>query len=333
MDAPTDFVPSSRKVKASFIRPMLLLRTDKLPDDRNVWQYQVKLDGFRSSAFKSSGKVYLRSRNHKDFADKYPTIKEALKALPDETVLDGEVVAIDDAGRPSFNALQNYGSDGRSHHLVYYVFDVMVVSGANVMREPLVHRREILERKIAQKMIEPVRLAPELDAELPDLIRLLKQHGLEGLVAKRRDSRYEPGVRSGAWRKMRLNRSQDFVIGGYTLGNPFDALVFGFYEGRQLIYAARTRNGFTTAMRAELFHKFRGLETLNCPFVNLPEERNGRWGQGLTKDKMADCRWLKPLLVGCFEFVEWTPDNHLRHTRFMELRVDRKPTSVKREPE
>src|SRR5262245_55710632 len=104
-------------MKASFIRPMLLLKTDKLPDDPELWQYQVKLDGFRSIAFKSGGRVYLRSRNDKDFSDKYPAITDCLKVLPDETVIDGEVVAVDDAGRPSFNALQNYGSDARAHHL------------------------------------------------------------------------------------------------------------------------------------------------------------------------------------------------------------------------
>src|SRR3981189_2873839 len=108
---------------------------------------------------------------------------------------------------------------------------------------------------------------------------------------------------------MRVNRAQEFVIGGYTVGTKtFDALVFGYYEGDRLIYAARTRNGFTPVVREQLFKKFRGLEIKNCPFVNLPEARSGRWGAGLTAAKMKDCRWLKPSLVGQFEFVEWTPD-------------------------
>jgi bifunctional non-homologous end joining protein LigD len=113
---------------------------------------------------------------------------------------------------------------------------------------------------------------------------------------------------------------QDFVIGGYSLGgNPFDAIVFGYYGGDGLMYVARTRNGFTPSSRLALFKKFKGLETPECPFVNLPEARSGRWGEGLTKEKMKDCRWLKPILVGQFEFLEWTPDNHLRHSRFMRL--------------
>src|SRR5215471_6981457 len=98
-------------------------------------------------------------------------------------------------------------------------------------------------------------------------------------------------------------------------------------------YVARTRNGFTLASRDELFKRFKGLETPRCPFVNLPEKRSGRWGQGLTAEKMADCTWLKPVLVGQFEFLEWTPDDHLRPSRFVGLRQDKKPTDVVREPD
>jgi ATP-dependent DNA ligase len=122
------------------------------------------------------------------------------------------------------------------------------------------------------------------------------------------------------------------VIGGYTVGTKtFDALIFGYYEGDRLIYAARTRNGFTPAVREQLSKKFRPLEIAECPFANLPEAKSGRWGQGLTKAKMADCRWLKPVLVGQFEFLEWTGDNHLRHTRFMGLREDKKARNLRRE--
>jgi bifunctional non-homologous end joining protein LigD len=132
--------------------------------------------------------------------------------------------------------------------------------------------------------------------------------------------------------KMRINQGQEFVIGGYTVGRKtFDALIFGYYEGDRLIYAARTRNGFTPAMRARLFEKFRRLQIPDCPFANLPEARSGRWGQGLTKAKMAECRWLKPELVGQFEFLEWTGENHLRHTKFVALRDDKPARDVRRE--
>ena len=164
------------------------------------------------------------------------------------------------------------------------------------------------------------------------LIESVKRHGFEGLVAKRRTSLYEPGLRTGAWMKMRVNRGQEFVIGGYTRGTKtFDALIFGYYEGDRLIYVARTGNGFTPVTRAQLFKRFRGLEIDSCPFVNLPEARSGRWGQGLTKAKMAECQWLKPMLVGHFEFLEWTSDNHLRHSKFVGMREDKNAKDVGRE--
>jgi bifunctional non-homologous end joining protein LigD len=200
----------------------------------------------------------------------------------------------------------------------------MMLSGKDVMDEPLVRRRELLEQKILTKLAEPVRYSPELKADLSDLIDSVKQQGFEGLVAKRRDSTYEPGLRSGAWAKMRVNQGQEFVIGGYTAGGrTFDALIFGYYEGSDLIYVARTRNGFTPGTRQSLLKQMRKLEVKTCPFSNLPEPRGGRWGQGLTAERMKDCVWVKPELVGQFEFVEWTPDNHLRHSRFVALRDDK----------
>jgi bifunctional non-homologous end joining protein LigD len=308
---------------------MLLLRTERLPEGA-TWQYEIKLDGYRAIAFKSEGRVRLRSRNDKEFGGKYPEIVKALSAMPDETVIDGEVVALDSAGRPSFNALQNHGSSATP--VFYYVFDVLILAGEDVTSEHLVRRRKLLQTRVLPKLDEPIRESPILDASLPDLIRSVKSQGLEGIVAKRLDSRYEPGLRSGMWQKMRVNQGQEFVIGGYTVSaKNFDALIFGYYKDKQLIYAARTRNGFTPASREKLFRQFRGMEISECPFANLPEARSGRWGQGLTAEKMKDCRWLRPALVGQFEFLEWTPDDHLRHTRFIGLREDKKPSDVTRE--
>jgi DNA ligase D-like protein (predicted ligase) len=321
---------ASPKVSGHFIEPMLLLRTESLPDDPSLWRYEIKHDGYRAVAIKTEGKIHLRSRNDNDFASRYAAIAEALTALPDETVVDGEIVAFDQEGKPSFNLLQNHGSSGLP--LCFYVFDVMVIGGKDVMKEPLNRRQQILEQKILPKLDEPIRYIGELGASLFDLVQSVKASGLEGLVAKRRDSLYEPGLRSGAWQKMRVNRGQEFVIGGYTVGGKsFDALVFGYYEGDNLIYVARTRNGFTPSSRLELAKRFKGLETAVCPFANLPEPKSGRWGAGLTLAKMQECQWLKPKLVGQFEFVEFTPDNHLRHSRFMRLRDDKNPKDVVRE--
>jgi len=305
---------------ARFIEPMLLQPMARLPEGAQ-WLYELKLDGYRAIAFKAAGRVHLRSRNDKDFTARYPAIASALTGLPNETVIDGEVVALDETGKPIFNLLQNFGSSKAA--LIYYVFDVLVLSGRDVMNEPLSVRRELLRREIMPKLREPVRESATLDAGLLDLIEAVKAQGLEGLVAKRRDGRYEPGQRSGAWAKMRVNQTQEFVIGGYTVGgSTFDAIVFGYFEGPRLIYAARTRNGITPSSRDGLFRKFKGLENPKCPFVNLPEARSGRWGEGLTAEKMQSCVWLRPVLIGRFEFLEWTPDNHLRHAKFVALARD-----------
>jgi bifunctional non-homologous end joining protein LigD len=317
------------KANAAFIPPMLLLPTTALPEGP-AWSYELKLDGFRALAVKSDGSIRLRSRNDKDFNRRYPGVVRGLANLPDETVLDGEVVALDEAGRPSFTALQNFGSGTAS--VFYYVFDVLVLAGCDVMAQPLSARRELLERDVLPYLAEPVRHSPVLDATLPDLIAAVRAQGLEGLVAKRLDSRYEPGQRSGAWQKMRVNRGQEFVIGGYTPGpHTFDALIFGYYQDGELIYAGRTRSGFTPAVRAQVRSRLRGLEISECPFANLPEARSGRWGEGLTAEKMKECRWLKPELVARFEFVEWTQDGHLRHARFVALLEDKDACLVRRE--
>jgi DNA ligase D-like protein (predicted ligase) len=314
--------------KARFIEPMLLLRTEKLPEG-DAWLHELKLDGYRALAIKSGGKIHLRSRNDNDFNGRYPAIVKALAAMPDDTVIDGEVVALDPDGKPSFNLLQNSAAGADLH---FFIFDMLILKGEDVMGEPLTRRRQLLEKHIFPKMEEPIRYSPLLEASLKDLVQSVKAQGLEGLVAKRRDSKYEPGQRSGAWMKMRANAGQELVIGGYTPSpKNFDALVIGYYHDSKLMYAARTRNGFTPASRADLFKKLKPLEIKECPFANLPEKHAGRWGAGLTTAKMAECRWLKPVTVAQFEFVEWTSDAHLRHSRFVALRDDKKAKDVRRE--
>jgi DNA ligase D-like protein (predicted ligase) len=317
------------KGKASFVEPMLCLAVAKLPEG-DEWQYELKLDGYRALGIKSTGKAQLRSRNNKDFTLRYQGIARALDRLPNETVIDGEVVAFDEAARPSFNRLQNYGSS--TVPIFYYAFDLLVYSGRDVRSEPLEVRRQMLEAQVLSKLDEPIRYSPALESSLADLVRSVREQKFEGLIAKRRDSRYESGDRSGAWLKMRVNQGQEFVIGGYTPGpRHFDALIFGYYDDDKLTYVGRTRNGFTPAIREQLFKRFRTLHISQCPFANLPEGRSGRWGVGLTAAKIKECRWLTPRLVGQFEYAEWTPDNHLRHSRFVAMREDKPAREVRRE--
>ena len=245
----------------------------------------MKLDGLPGLAIKTVGKVHLRSRNNNDFNAKYPGIAQALAALPDETVIDGEVVALDETGKPSFNGLQNYGS--ATAPIYFYAFDVLILGGKNVMGQSLAARRVAVDRFLPN-LRDPIREAPRFDVRSRDLVTAVRAQGLEGIVAKRLDSVYEPGARSGAWRKMRINRSQEFVIAGYTKGGrSFDAVVFGYYDGARLIYVARTRNGFTPASRDRLMERFSQLEIPECPFVNLPEARAGGGARGSPRRKCA----------------------------------------------
>jgi bifunctional non-homologous end joining protein LigD len=142
---------------------------------------------------------------------------------------------------------------------------------------------------------------------------------------------YEPGKRTGLWSKYRINLGQEFVVGGFTPGNPFDALIVGFYRGKDLIFSSRVRAGFVPATRRDVFAKIKGLKIAKCPFVNLPEKEPGRWGQGLTAEKMKTCIWVKPETVVRIDFAEWTGADKLRHTKYIALRDDKDPRKVVKE--
>jgi ATP-dependent DNA ligase len=161
-----------------------------------------------------------------------------------------------------------------------------------VLQVPLYFRREVLRRIFEDIKAAPIGLSENIEAAPTDLIRVAKEFGFEGIVAKRKNSFYESGKRSGAWFKYKVNRGQEFIIGGYTPGNPFDALIVGYYEGERLHYAAKVRNGFVPQLRRDVVTKFKGLQIDTCPFANLPEKKRTQWA--LTKEEMKNCVWLKP---------------------------------------
>jgi bifunctional non-homologous end joining protein LigD len=258
----------------------------------------------------------------------FPYVAEALGPLPDSTILDGEVVALDSQGRSDFGLLQNFRSAESKIH--YYVFDILALKGRDVSVLPLAERRGILDKVLTRN--DHISTSPAELGSSKRILAFVKQHGLEGVVAKRLDGAYEPGKRSGSWRKFRINLGQEFVVGGYTQGgNGFDALVIGFYRGKELFFAARVRAGFVPATRRQVFAKIKDLKSAKCPFVNLPEQSEGRWGQGLTAEKMKSCVWLKPKVVVRIDFAEWTGADKLRHTKFVGLREDKDPKKVVRE--
>ena len=161
--------------------------------------------------------------------------------------------------------------------------------------------------------------------------RFARKHRLEGIVAKRADSRYESGRRSGSWIKLRYNCRQEFVIGGYTpsyLG--LDAVLVGFYRDKELCFAGAVRGGFTLASCREVHHTIKHLDIAPCPFANLPDRRAGSFRQGLTNERMSACFWVKPITVGEIEFAEWTPDERLRHAAFLGLRGDKNAALIGR---
>ena len=294
----------TKKAKAKFIEPMLLLRTDDLPNDRERWQYELKVDGYRAIAFKTGGEAPPPVAQQQRFHERYPGVLEDWRSSRTRRSSTARLSRSTPMGGPRST---RYKTSPRPRPQSSTTCSTSSCSRAATCEgSRLEARRELLERRVLPKLAEPMQYLRSWTRPCADLIASVKAQGLEGLVAKRRDSRYEPGLRSGAWQKMRVNHGQEFVIGGYTVGGKtFDALVFGYYEGDRLIYAARTRNGFTPVVRAQLMKRFRAWKP-ECPFANLPEKKSGRWGAGLTAAKMKDCRWLKPVLVGQFEFVEWT---------------------------
>ncbi len=319
---------SKRITGPKFIEPMKCKAVAKLPDDAG-WTFEIKFDGYRCLATKIGDAVTLFSRNEKKLNARFPNVVEALSRLPGEFTLDGEIVALDDDGRPSFQLLQN--NVGRALSVNFYAFDLLHRAGDDLLARPLDERRDALS-KLLRKTDDVLRVSPLLEAPPGQVLEAVRKLGLEGVVGKRNDSVYEAGARSGAWIKQRAERGQEFVIGGYVPGtHGVDRLLVGVFEKKSLLYVAKVKDGFVPRLRKEVFAEFAGLETDKCPFVNLPEKKKARWGDALTAEKMKECRWLKPQLVCQVTFVEWTEAGNLRHPKFVALRDDKKATEVVRE--
>lgn len=325
---PTLQLRSLPERKPGFIEPMECLSVSTLPEG-GKWIYEIKFDGYRAMAVKSGGSVTLFSRRRKSFNRQYPYLVEALAGIPDDTVVDGEVVALDAQGRPNFNFLQQPHAKASQIH--YFIFDLLILGGRDLTILPLEKRREIMDSALVLRSPR-IRISQQFDASAHNILAAVREQELEGVIGKRRDSRYEAGKRTGSWIKYRVNKGQEFVVGGYVPGpRGFDSLIIGYYRGDDLVYVARVRNGFVPASRREVFEKIRGLVSNKMPFVNLPDEHPGRWGEGLTAEKMKQCAWLRPETVVQIEFLEWTDSDRLRHSKFVGLRPDKDPHQVVKE--
>jgi len=308
-----------------FVEPMQCQLVAQLPEGKD-WEYELKLDGYRALAIKEQGVVQLLSRRNNSLNTKFGSIAAGLNALEDGIILDGEVVALDGNGRPSFHRLQHLG---KNQLLLFYAFDLLAYRGKDLTGLPLKDRRELLVTAL-QIAGDPIRLSAVLKATAQDLIGAVREQGLEGVIAKRTQSKYEPGERSGRWVKYKVNQGQELVIGGYKPSgkNHFDNLAAGYYDEGRLIFIAKIKNGYTPAVKEEIFERIKQYETKTCPFDNLPEPKNARRGEALTADAMKKYRWLRPEVVAQVEFTDWTSANHLRHSSFVTLRDDKNPLEV-----
>lgn len=316
------------KSRPRFIPPMAAQLVEQLPEGDD-WLYEVKFDGYRALLIKNARDVQIRSRNDNDLTRTYPGISAAAGRLRAATaVVDGEIVAVDETGQPSFQALQHRG--GHPGYVpVFYAFDLLHVDGEDLMSLPLEQRRARLPLVVGDSGIMLSESLGGTVAQITDAVRGL---GLEGVIAKRKNSRYNAGLRTGAWLKLKLDRQQELVVGGYRPGPAgVDALLVGYYEAGTLRFAGKVRAGFTPHVRRDVAAQLRRHHATSCPFADLPTTGNSRWGGGVTADQMREMQWLKPVVVAQIRFVEWTADGHLRHAAFLGLRADKAAKDVRRE--
>ena len=298
-----------------FIAPMECLPVESIPDGAQ-WQYELKLDGYRAIAVKDGGEVSLYSRNGHSFNAKFPSLITALEELRlKRFVIDGEVVALDENGRHSFDLLQRIKTSKAP--LRYYLFDLLQVDTEDLTVKPLSERRARLEEAL-RALPNEIQLSPILTGDAKTVTEQVRQFEFEGVVAKRLDSIYTPGETPGTWQKHKTQRSEDFLIGGYIPGsNGVDAIVVGEKRGRDFYFVESIKNGFVPATRARVFEAIKGDEIERCPFVNLPEKKGP---YPMDREKMKSVRWMKPAIVCEVAFNERTNQGHLRHSKFLRLR-------------
>lgn len=270
-----------------FIPPMLARPANSVP--MGDWMYELKFDGYRALLMKNGDSIQLLSRNEKDLSAKFPEVIEAASKLKaNSAIIDGEIVAVDAKGHSSFQLLQAHALGEARPQILYYAFDLLQLDGQDWKEQPLDTRKNQLEKLIPKKSV--LRFSPSLGGDGESLLRQVRDHGLEGLIGKRTDSLYESGQRSGAWVKMKVVQEQEVVIGGYTdpegSRSYFGSLLIGVYQGKKLRFSGKVGTGFNDKLLRFLKTKLDAIAQDECPFVNLPEKRNGRYGRGITPSEM-----------------------------------------------
>ena len=302
----------------SGIKPMLASLVEEAFDSED-WLFEIKWDGYRALAGIKNGKVELQSRNNLSFNKKYYPVTEALQQWSIDAIVDGEIIAIDDEGNTDFQHLQAWQKTGKGQ-LLYYVFDVLWLDGLSLTHLPLVERKEILKNIFPKEGI--IKYSDHIQASGKDFFDLAVTKGLEGIMAKKADSLYHPGVRTQQWLKIKTHRRQEVVIGGFTKGRNsrqyFGALILGVYNNSELVYIGHTGSGFNQKSLVEVYAKLKPRITDKCPFGKKPKTN-------------MPAVWVKPELVAEVKFQEWTNENILRIPIFLGLREDKKALDVKKE--
>lgn len=317
-----------------FVEPMKAKLVAEPP--AGEWLYEIKFDGVRALALRHGDGVRLLSRNQKNLAQKYPDVADAIADLDvGDVVLDGEVVALDEKGRSSFQALQAREIGEEEAPLCFYAFDLLRLDGGDWTGRPLEERKARLGRLLGRGD-KVLRFSDSLGGDAARLLKEARRLGLEGLIGKRAGSRYEIGRRSGSWIKLKLLHEQEFVIGGYTppggSRKHFGALLVGVYDAKgHLGFCGKVGTGFDAARLKSLQATMDSHARKTCPFDDLPRRKTTRGG--LTAGEFKRCHWITPALVAQIRFSEWTRDGSLRQPVFLGLREDKKPREVRRERE
>jgi len=316
-----------------FVEPMKAKLVESMPKGDSI--YEIKFDGYRAIALRGGSETRLLSRNQKDLGGKFPEVKDSIAALDlQDLIIDGEIVALDEKGRSSFQLLQGFDMGQERPPIVFYAFDLLQLNGKNFQNLPIEERKTRLE-ELLKKPPGVLRYSVSFTKDIPELLERAGKLGLEGLIGKRAGSRYEAGKRSGAWIKIKLLLEQEFVIGGYTQPEGsrkyFGALLVGFYEGKKLKFAGRVGTGFSEKLLSSLFSELNKIRVDKCSFFNLPAAGRSRWDQGLSAAEMRRAHWVKPVMVCQVKFTEWTRDDRLRQPVFLGIREDKKGTEVVRE--
>ncbi|WP_126973960.1 DNA ligase D [Gynurincola endophyticus] len=299
-------------------RPQLATLTDEVFDN-DEWLFEDKYDGYRALLQINKGKVNLVSRNGLSFNEKYPAIAEALSIIQEDVILDGEIVVEDKKGNSHFQWLQYYHENPDQGSLKCYVFDILYFNGFDLTSLQNIQRKKILEAVLPESAT--IVYSKHISGKGKQALKKADKKGIEGIIAKRKEAPYLTNKRSKDWLKIKINKEQEMVIGGYTEPTGkrigFGAILVGYYEGKEFRYAGKVGTGFNDEKLQEFFATFKKLERKTNPFNTTPLEKN--------------VHWLKPELVAQIKYSEWTENGSLRHPVFIALRTDKKPTAVKRE--